>query len=180
MDMNQHTKWKKIGRKMVFSSRFIKVFQDAVKLPNGRMIDDYMVVELPTVVIVVATDRAGKLMVLDEYKYPQDEVMRTLPAGHLNEGEDPVVCALRELLEETGYAGTAQYIDTICDYPTKNLHKVHVVRITDITQTAQAQLEDTENLRPELISIAALKKEIKERKWKISSSLAALALAGII
>ncbi len=41
-------------------------------------------------------------------------------------------------------------------------------------------LEDTENLRPELISIAAPKKEIKERKWKISSSLAALALAGII
>lgn len=178
--MNVHTKWKKIGRKTVFSSRFVKVFQDVVKLPNGRMIDDYMVVELPTVVIVVATDRAGKVMVLDEYKYPQDEVMRTLPAGHLNGGEDPVVCAQRELLEETGYAGTAQYIDVICDYPTKNLHKVHVVRITDITQTAQAQLEDTENLRPQLITVAALKKEIKDRKWKISSSLAALALAGVI
>jgi ADP-ribose pyrophosphatase len=178
--MVAQAKWKKIGRKTVFSSRFAKVFQDAVQLPNGHTIDDYMVVELPTVVIVVATDRAGKLMVLDEYKYPQDEVMRTLPAGHLNEGEDPVVCAQRELLEETGYAGNAKYIDAICDYPTKNLHKVHVVRITNITKTAQAQLEDTENLRPELITVAALKKEIKEGKWKISSSLAALVLAGVI
>lgn len=178
--MQVHTKWKKIGRKIVFSSRFIKVFQDAVQLPNGRTIDDYMVVELPTVVIVVATDQTGKLMVLDEYKYPKDEVMRTLPAGHLNDGEDPVVCAQRELLEETGYTGSAQYIDVICDYPTKNLHKVHVVRITDIKQTAKAQLEDTENLYPELITVAALKKEIKERKWKISSSLAALAMAGVI
>lgn len=78
--------------------------------------------------MIAATDREGKAVILDEYKYAIDAVIPTLPAGALKKEESPVACALRELKEETGYeSNEAELVTIIHDYPTKDLHKVYVV-----------------------------------------------------
>ena len=53
------------------------------------------------VVVVVKND--GKIVMVTQYRYPSKEVLLELPAGKLDKGEDPQVCATRELTEETGY-----------------------------------------------------------------------------
>ncbi len=53
-------------------------------------------------VVVPVTDD-GKIILITQYRYPHDKVIIELPAGKLEKGEDPQVCATRELTEETGY-----------------------------------------------------------------------------
>jgi hypothetical protein len=57
MENNEH--WQRLDRKTVYDSKFLKVYEDRVKLPNGAEIDDYTVVEKPSIVMVVATDIHG-------------------------------------------------------------------------------------------------------------------------
>jgi len=45
----------------------------------------------------------GRVAMVRQYRYPIDRVMTEFPAGKLDPGEDPLVCGLRELQEETGY-----------------------------------------------------------------------------
>src|SRR5215471_15139648 len=127
--MSNEEHWQRLDRKTVYDSKFLKIYEDKVRLANGTKIDDYTVVEKPNVVMVVATDTNGDIIVLREYKYAADETMLTLPAGHKKNDEEPIAAARRELLEETGFGGgTFEVVGILRDYPTKDLHTVHVVR----------------------------------------------------
>ncbi|MFH1197098.1 MAG: NUDIX hydrolase [bacterium] len=53
--------------------------------------------------VVVPVKDDGKIIMVTQYRYPHDQVLLELPAGKLDKGEDPSVCAKRELTEETGY-----------------------------------------------------------------------------
>jgi ADP-ribose pyrophosphatase len=53
------------------------------------------------VVIPITAD--GKIILVKQFRYPLQKTLIELPAGKLEKGEDPLVCATRELEEETGY-----------------------------------------------------------------------------
>ena len=53
--------------------------------------------------VVVAVTLENKIVMVKQYRYPFDKFLLELPAGKLEKGEDPEVCASRELTEETGY-----------------------------------------------------------------------------
>lgn len=176
-------KWKQLARKLVFDSKFVKVYEDTIQLPDGDVINDYTVVEKPNTVMVVATTRENKIIVLHEYKYAADEVLLTLPAGHVKKNEDPIGAALRELEEETGFTASAEdseLVGVLRDYPTKDLHTVSVVRIKNAAPTGAISHEETEQLTHTLLSKAELIKQFKAKKWKASSAIAALVIAEIL
>jgi len=53
--------------------------------------------------VILPLKNDGKIVLIKQYRYPLDETIFELPAGKLEKGEDPQVCAARELIEETGY-----------------------------------------------------------------------------
>jgi ADP-ribose pyrophosphatase len=61
--------------------------------------------------VVLPITNEGKLVLIKQFRYPLREVMIEAPAGKLEIGEDPLVCATRELTEETGY--TAKTITSL-------------------------------------------------------------------
>lgn len=173
--------WKLIERKKVFSSRFLNVYEDRVELPNGKIIDNYTVVEKPSIVMIVATDINNNVIVLREYKHGADEVLYTLPAGHKKENESSIDTAKKELAEETGYiGGTFEDAGILYDYPSKDIHKVFVVRAKDLTLTTIVSHEETESITSMALPIKHLKLQIANREWKTSSALAALAISGVL
>lgn len=53
--------------------------------------------------VVVPIKNDGKLILVKQFRYPLQKKLIELPAGKLDKNEDPLICAKRELEEETGY-----------------------------------------------------------------------------
>lgn len=66
----------------------------------------YYVMEPSPYVSMIAFTREGQLILVEQYRPAVEETVLELPAGTVESGEAPADCALRELLEETGYRAT--------------------------------------------------------------------------
>ncbi len=73
-----------------------------VELPNGKQRCYDLVSHAPAVVMVPVTDD-GQILFVRQYRLGAGKEILELPAGLINEGEDPDPAAARELREETGY-----------------------------------------------------------------------------
>ncbi|WP_038852072.1 NUDIX domain-containing protein [Bordetella petrii] len=82
---------------------FLKARRDTVRLPDGRQATREYIVHPGAVVIIPLLDD-GRVLLERQFRYPVGRVMTEFPAGKLDPGEEPLACARRELLEETGYA----------------------------------------------------------------------------
>ncbi|MED3791388.1 NUDIX hydrolase [Niallia alba] len=86
----------------IFSGRIIQVQVDEVELPNGKT-STRELVKHPGAVAVIAITEGNKLVMVEQYRKPLEKVIVEIPAGKLEKGEEPALCARRELEEETGY-----------------------------------------------------------------------------
>lgn len=92
---------KTISEDVAWTGRIFNVNRLRVELPDGRVaLRD--VVRHPGAVAVVALTDEGRICLVRQYRTAIDRVTIELPAGKLDPGEDPLDCAHRELLEETG------------------------------------------------------------------------------
>ena len=90
----------------ILKGRFLHAFRDTVTLPDGNSaIREYFVHPGAVMIIPLLQEPDGQLkLVLErQFRYPVGQVMIEFPAGKLDPGEDSLVCARRELAEETGY-----------------------------------------------------------------------------
>jgi ADP-ribose pyrophosphatase len=86
----------------VYRGTFLEVRRDRVRLPDGAAAQREYIVH-PGAVMVVPLLDDGRLVVERQWRHPLARVMLEFPAGKLDDGEAPLHCAVRELLEETGY-----------------------------------------------------------------------------
>ena len=93
---------KKIESKQVYNGVIVNVRMDQVELPNGKTAPRE-IVDHPGAVAVLPLDEDNNVIMVTQYRYAFEEEMLEIPAGKLDPGEDPWVCALRELKEETGF-----------------------------------------------------------------------------
>lgn len=75
-----------------------------MELPTGQIIDDWQWIITPDFINVVLITEAGEFVCFRQTKYAVDGVSLAIVGGYLEEGEDPLDAAKREVLEETGYS----------------------------------------------------------------------------
>ena len=90
-----------LNRKDVYDGLLCHVHVDEVLLPNGRT-SQREVVDHVDGVAVLPLDERNNVLTVTQYRYVFGKLLLEIPAGKLDEGENPVTGALRELKEETG------------------------------------------------------------------------------
>ncbi len=92
----------RIDGALMYDGGFIQVHKDSVRLPDGTT-STREYIKHPGAVAILALLDNGNLVMERQYRYPPQREFIELPAGKIDHGEDILVTAQRELLEETGY-----------------------------------------------------------------------------
>lgn len=87
---------------VVFRGRVFDLIVDQIEYTSGNKGVRETAVHPGGAVIAAVTDE-NKIVFVNQFRYPLKTFLMELPAGKLEKGEDPMVCATRELTEETGY-----------------------------------------------------------------------------
>lgn len=96
--------WRILERRVVLDRRpWFTVGTQDVELPDGTVLRDYNWIKMRSFAIVVPIIEGGKTILARSYKLGVGEISLSLPAGYLEDGEQPVEAAKRELREETGH-----------------------------------------------------------------------------
>lgn len=94
--------FKVIKSESIFKGRVFELKVDEIEYKSGNRGVRETAVHPGGAVILPFTGN-GKIMLVKQYRYPHNKYLLELPAGKLEKGEDPLICAERELAEETGY-----------------------------------------------------------------------------
>lgn len=93
--------WKTLSSTYVHENPWYKVRQDKVITPSGKD-GTYTVIEKPPSVFVIAITEEHTLLFVRLFRYPTQIEDWEVPAGIVEDGEEPLQAAKRELQEETG------------------------------------------------------------------------------
>lgn len=151
---------KTLKSEMKFKGNVVNMRVDTVELTNGK-IATRDVVEHPGGVGVAAITENNELLIVKQFRAGPKKVLREIPAGKLERGEDPKVCGLRELEEETGY--TAKEFFKVCECyssPGFTDELLHIYVAKDLVKT-QINPDEDEFLEIEKIPISELKHMIE-------------------
>ncbi len=102
VDPDVHLRETRVESEQVWRGAFLDVRRDRVALPDGSEAGREYIVHPGAVMIVPILDD-GRLVVERQWRYPIGSAMLEFPAGKLEAGEPVIECAIRELIEETGY-----------------------------------------------------------------------------
>jgi len=94
-----------LDSEIVYEGSFIQVVKDNVRLPDGST-STREHIKHPGAVAVLAILDNGNLVMERQFRYPPQREFIELPAGKIDHGEDILITAQRELLEETGYVAS--------------------------------------------------------------------------
>ena len=114
---NDSTNFKVKNSKTIFSGKVFDLKVDEIEYNSGN--DGIREVAVhPGGAVVVPVKDNGKLILIEQLRYPLEKTLLEFPAGKLEKDEDPEVCAVRELQEETGYkAGEIKKLGAIATTP---------------------------------------------------------------
>ena len=140
-------KWETLSSKMALDSKWFKVRRDTVKIPNGKVLDDYFVWLQGDVSLIVPVTKDNDFILVRQYKHGVGDFMIEYPAGFVDDGEEYVDAARRELSEETGYRGDdISLLSVFTESPTKVIGKTNVFLAKDVEQFGQQNLDDNEEI----------------------------------
>jgi ADP-ribose pyrophosphatase len=167
-----------VARRPAYQGKLLRVFEDEVRLPDGRTARREIVHHRGAVAIV-ATDSAGGVILVRQWRHACEGALWEVPAGTRDEDEDPAVTARRELEEETGYtADRWRPLGQACVSPGYSRELLWFFRAEGLTAGAAAtdpdELLDVRAFRPSEIG------ELARRGLTDCKTLGGLALAGLL
>ena len=163
---------KTLKENYLYKGKILNVRKDEIALPDGAPAIREVIEHSGGSAIYC--ERDNKVLLVKQFRYPYKEILYEIPAGKLNQGEEPETTALRELEEEGGVK--AERVEKLFDvYPSPSYtdEVIRIYRAIGITDSVQ-RLDKDEFLTGEWFDKKTLVKMINKGVIKDGKTLIAL------
>ncbi len=172
--------WKTVSSKKILNTDFFDVEKEKIILPNGNKHVYQSVIRKPVSMIIPLTNDYEVYMI-KQYRYLYDDYLIEFTAGHVDENENPLAAAKRELKEETGLVAKHwEEISRIENSASVVKSRIHLFLAKDL-EKEEAKPEDGEEI--ELIKVSldkAVEMVMKKEITTVSTMYAILYLEKLV
>ena len=171
-------RWERVSSEKLLETPYFALRSDKLRLPDGAVKDPYYVIERPDAAIVFPLTVSNEVVLVSQYRPAIGRVELGLPAGLVEEGEEPEKAARRELLEETGYAGGEwEPLGAVASSPSLKDNWAHLYLARGVERTGSQQPDEYERLEIVLVPVGEMLAEVRAGNIVSSSGVAAVLLA---
>ena len=122
--------WQALGHRTLLETRIFTVRSTQFRHPVRRDERDFIVIDPPDWVNVIAVTLDGKIVLVRQFRYGANSFSLEVPGGVIERGELPEVAGVRELQEETGYVGSpARIIGAVQPNPAIQSNRCHFLLV---------------------------------------------------
>jgi ADP-ribose pyrophosphatase len=160
-------KWKTLGSKYISRHQYFTARVDQCEMPDGKMVEEYFVVELPESACALALTDDNEAVMVKQYRYPVDDTMLELPGGFIDEKEDPLTGMARELKEETGYEfNNVEYLGKVAANPGVLNNYTHLFLATGGKKVTGQSLDHNEEIEVMLFPVDEIRRMLQHNEIK--------------
>lgn len=158
----------------IFDGKFVTIARDTVRLPNGKQ-SYRIVIRHPGAACVLAVTEKDEVVLVRQWRYATGQALLELPAGKLDAGEDPALCAARELEEETPYrAESVRLLHTFYTAPGFCDEKMYLYLAEGVSATSTRRPDEDEFVETVLLPRAAVTAAIRNNEIQDAKTLVGL------
>ena len=168
--MRKQVEYKVLQSKELYTGK-LRGVREIIENPDWKTFM-HETIQHPGAVVVLPLDDGGDILCVSQYRHSVREVLLEFPAGTLEQGEEPAVCAQRELREEIGY-GARELISLGTIYPAPGFcsELQHLFFARGLFE-ASAQCDEDEDITVVRIGIDEFELAVREGSMQDAKSIA--------
>ena len=162
--------------KRIYKGKVFDFYQESVRYPDGREAA-YDFIRHGGAVTILPLDDDDNIWFVRQYRHPIQGLLLELPAGTLEEGEAPEICAAREIREEIGMA--AEKLQKIGEFylaPGYSTEFMHIYLATGLSESPLTQ-DPSEYIQVEKYPVKEVFQMAEQGELMDCKTLAILTLA---
>ena len=157
--------WKTCSSEYIHKGPWATLRSDKCEMPNGKIIEQYYVLEYPDWANAVALTQDNKIIMVRQYRHAAKITALEIPGGVIEDGEDPEAGMRRELLEETGYQfNEVELISTIYPNPSTSNNRTFCYLAKGGIKVQEQNLDEHEEIAVEEYTIAEVKQLLADNQ----------------